>query len=120
MDMNLSKLQEIVKDMEPWCAAVHKIAKTQTGLSTGFTNSKIAIKYPSLEPGTSHFSRQLQEGTKGLFLRFLWDAYFGEFAVLGSADDQGIASSVSLLILIYYWGEKLFVFTVLSAEEGAL
>ena len=23
VDMNLSKLQEIVKDREPWCAAVH-------------------------------------------------------------------------------------------------
>ena len=23
MDMNLSKLQEMVKDREPWCAAVH-------------------------------------------------------------------------------------------------
>ena len=28
-DMNL-KLQEIVKDREAWCAAVHRIAKSQT------------------------------------------------------------------------------------------
>ena len=29
MDMNLSKLQEIVKDRESWCAAVPGVAKTQ-------------------------------------------------------------------------------------------
>ena len=33
MDMNLSKLWEMVKDREPWWAAVHGIAKDQTGLS---------------------------------------------------------------------------------------
>ena len=30
MDMNLSKLQEIVKDREAWHAAVHGITKSQT------------------------------------------------------------------------------------------
>ena len=30
MDMNLSKLQEIVKDKEVWCVAVHGVTKTQT------------------------------------------------------------------------------------------
>ena len=30
MDMNLSKLQEIVKDREAWSAAVHGVSKSQT------------------------------------------------------------------------------------------
>ena len=30
MDMNLSKLQEIVKEREAWHAAVHRVAKSQT------------------------------------------------------------------------------------------
>ena len=30
MDMNLGKLQEMVRDREGWCAAVHEIAKSCT------------------------------------------------------------------------------------------
>ena len=33
MEMSLSKLQEIVKDLEGWHAAVHEVAKSCTGLS---------------------------------------------------------------------------------------
>ena len=38
-DMSLSKLQEIVKGREAWCAAVYEVAKSQTHLSDWRTTS---------------------------------------------------------------------------------
>ena len=45
VDMRLSKLREIVKDREAWCAAVHEVAKSQTQLSN-WTATK--LKWPPL------------------------------------------------------------------------
>ena len=42
MDMSLSKLQEIVKDRETWCAAVHGVTKGQTRLSDWRTQQERA------------------------------------------------------------------------------
>ena len=33
MDMSLCKLREMGKDREDWCAAVHEVEKSWTGLS---------------------------------------------------------------------------------------
>ena len=42
MDMNLSKLQELVMDREAWCAAVRGVAKSWTRLSNG-TELKVSL-----------------------------------------------------------------------------
>ena len=50
LDRNLSKLQEILKDRKGWRAAVHGVAKTQTGLS----DSTATDKDTSLRTSTVH------------------------------------------------------------------
>ena len=41
MDMNLSKLQEIIKDREAWDAAVHRVAKSWAQMSNCTTTVHI-------------------------------------------------------------------------------
>ena len=52
MDMSMSKLQEIVKDREAWCAAIHGVTKSWTELSdwtttTASQNSNVQTHYKS-------------------------------------------------------------------------
>ena len=54
MDMSLSKLQEMVKDREGWCAAVHGVSKRQTQLSDWTITT--CCKYSE-----TWFSRELTE-----------------------------------------------------------
>ena len=52
MDMSLSKLQEIVKDREAWCAAVHGVTNSQTRVNNNITPRGSSV------PSSSHFHPQ--------------------------------------------------------------
>ena len=43
MNMSLSKLQEMVKDREGWCAAVHGVTKSWTRLDDGTTTTALVF-----------------------------------------------------------------------------
>ena len=55
MDMNLSKLQEIVKDKGTWCAAVHSVAKSRTRLCEWTTTTKYILLIDDVELFFVHF-----------------------------------------------------------------
>ena len=46
MDMSLSEFLEILKDREPWCAAVHRVTKSQTRLSDWTTTIEQLLGLP--------------------------------------------------------------------------
>ena len=46
MDMNLSKLWELVMDREAWHAAVHGVAKSQTQLNN-WTELMVVLGFPA-------------------------------------------------------------------------
>ena len=45
MEMSLSKLQDIVKDSEAWCTAIHWLSKSQTRLSDWTKTLKVIFYY---------------------------------------------------------------------------
>ena len=63
---SLSKLREIVKDREAWCAAVHRVAKRQT--RQGLNNNDVPITYVGLE-------LSLHEAPSAFVLRGTYSAF---------------------------------------------
>ena len=73
MDMSLSKVQEIVKDKEAWCAAIHGIPKSQTQLSEWMTVNTGALE---TWKGAQMYSKENQGEACPLPVCVLFALYF--------------------------------------------
>ena len=75
MHMSWSKLQEIVKDREAWCAAVHVVAKSQTQVS----NWTESFKYPVYSMSSADVDCLYIPFQFGFLFFFLSESYGADF-----------------------------------------
>ena len=71
MDVSLSKLREMMEDRGPWCTAVHRVTKSQTGVSD-WTARAYAGDQPQQSPGIpSRWTASVNEWHREAKLRWV-------------------------------------------------
>ena len=68
IDMNLSKLQELVMDREAWHAAVHGVSKSRTQLSTELKDKSL-LRITQYIPSSPRIRIQFSQPVPVLFYR---------------------------------------------------
>ena len=102
MDMSLSKFQEMVKDREAWCAAVHEVTKSQTWLND-WTTKWLFLRY-----------RGRYEKSNDLIGNYYFlSSLFGKYYFLSKTIFivWSIVESKLLILVIHYQNMYLIRFT---------
>ena len=113
MDMSLSKLWEMVKDRQAWCAAVHEIAKNQTWLSDWTTRKGGSWSGQGAGGGTR--SGEVVWGADPACSPWLW-VYREMPAWMRGAEHTDTLHTAAILLLVRF----LFLLSLFSESEKPL
>ena len=105
MDMNLNKLQEIVKDREAWYAAVHGVSKCQTWLSNWTTNNILVDFYIPLSSieAKRHWFSSSGNNIKFHFKCTVWKMRVNLNWAVSIEERREYANAAKLIQIIFEW-----------------